>query len=101
MARSLFSSRIDFETLIIRYRQQLTCAIASGSVSRTLGSGGRQQRRDFRRKVSFKACDLRRTHVSLLERDRIDIMVSTARQIAPRPGISLAELFRGLACKAR
>jgi len=39
----------------------------------------------FKQEGFAEACDLHRTHVSLLERDRIDITVSTARQIAPRP----------------
>jgi transcriptional regulator with XRE-family HTH domain len=43
-----------------------------------------------------EACDLHRTHVSLLERGRINITVKTARQIANVLQISLSELFRGL-----
>ena len=43
-----------------------------------------------------EACELHRTHVSLLERGRINITVNTARQIAHILKISLSELFRGL-----
>jgi transcriptional regulator with XRE-family HTH domain len=43
-----------------------------------------------------EACELHRTHVSLLERGRINITVNTARQIAHVLKISLSELFRDL-----
>jgi transcriptional regulator with XRE-family HTH domain len=43
-----------------------------------------------------EACDLHRTHVSLLERGRINVTVNTTRQIAHVLQISLSELFRGL-----
>jgi transcriptional regulator with XRE-family HTH domain len=43
-----------------------------------------------------KACELHRTHVSLLERGRINVTVNTTRQMAHVLQISLSELFRGL-----
>ena len=42
------------------------------------------------------ACELHRTHVSLLECGKINITVNTARQIAHVLQITLCELFRGL-----
>ena len=48
-----------------------------------------------RRRASPKACDLHRTHVSLLERGRINVTVNTARQIAHVLQTSLSELFCG------
>jgi DNA-binding XRE family transcriptional regulator len=52
--------------------------------------------RGFSQERFAEACDLHRTHVSLLERGRINITVNTARQIAHVLKISLSELFRGL-----
>ena len=50
----------------------------------------------FSQESFAEACELHRTHVSLLERGRINITVNTARQIAHVLDISLSELFRGL-----
>jgi DNA-binding XRE family transcriptional regulator len=50
----------------------------------------------FSQESFAEACDLHRTHVSLLERGRINITVNTARQIARVLEINLSELFRGL-----
>ena len=50
----------------------------------------------FTQESFAEACELHRTHVSLLERGRINITVNTARQIAHVLQISLSELFRGL-----
>ena len=63
-----------------------------------LGARVRQVRtaKGFSQESFAEACDLHRTHVSLLERGRINITVNTARQIAHVLEISLAELFRGL-----
>ena len=58
--------------------------------------------RDFRTTRGFsqesfaEACDLHRTHVSLLERGRLNVTVNTTRQIVKVLQISLSELFRGL-----
>ena len=52
--------------------------------------------RVIRARATIPHCDLHRTHVSLLERGRINITVNTARQIAHVLKISLSELFRGL-----
>lgn len=47
--------------------------------------------------MSFaEACDLHCTHVSLLERGRINVTVNTTRQIVHVLQIRLSELFRGL-----
>jgi transcriptional regulator with XRE-family HTH domain len=46
--------------------------------------------------VTVQRTDLHRTHVSLLERGRINVTVNTTRQIAHVLEISLSELFRGL-----
>ena len=43
-----------------------------------------------------EACELHRTHVSLLERGRINVTINTVRQIAQVLQISLSELFRDL-----
>ena len=51
--------------------------------------------RGYSQETFAEACDLHRTHVSLLERGRINITVNTARQIAHVLKISLSELFRG------
>jgi transcriptional regulator with XRE-family HTH domain len=63
-----------------------------------LGAWVRQVRtaKGFSQESFAEACDLHRTHVSLLERGRINITVNTARQIAHVLEISLAELFRGM-----
>ena len=63
-----------------------------------LGARVRQVRtaKGYSQESFAEACDLHRTHVSLLERGRINITVNTARQIAHVLEISLAELFRGL-----
>ena len=50
----------------------------------------------FSQESFAEACELHRTHVSLLERGRINIAVNTARQIVHVLEISLSELFRGL-----
>ena len=52
--------------------------------------------RGFSQESFAEECELHRTHVSLLERGRINITVNTARQIAQVLEISLSELFRGL-----
>ena len=52
--------------------------------------------RGFSQESFAEACDLHRTHVSLLERGRINVTVNTTRQIARVLQISLSELFRGL-----
>jgi transcriptional regulator with XRE-family HTH domain len=52
--------------------------------------------RGFSQEDFAEACELHRTHVSLLERGRINMTVNTARQIAHMLEISLSQLFRGL-----
>lgn len=52
--------------------------------------------RGFSQESFAEECELHRTHVSLLERGRINITVNTVRQIAQVLEISLSELFRGL-----
>lgn len=52
--------------------------------------------RGFSQQSFAEACNLHRTHVSLLERGRINVTVNTTRQIAHVLEISLSELFRGL-----
>jgi DNA-binding XRE family transcriptional regulator len=52
--------------------------------------------RGFSQEDFAEACDLHRTHVSLLERGRINITVNTPRQIAHTLKVTLSELFRGL-----
>ncbi len=63
-----------------------------------LGAKVREVRtaRGYSQESFAEACNLHRTHVSLLERGRINITVNTARQIAHVLEISLSELFRGL-----
>jgi DNA-binding XRE family transcriptional regulator len=51
---------------------------------------------EFSQEGFAEACGLHRTHISLLERGRINVTVNTVRQIAIVLRISLAELFRGL-----
>ena len=51
---------------------------------------------EFSQEGFAEACGLHCTHVSLLERGRINITLNTARQIAHVLRISLSELFRGL-----
>ena len=60
------------------------------------GCGRSARERGFSQESFAEACDLHRTHVSLLERGRINITVNTARQIAHVLKITLSELFRGL-----
>jgi transcriptional regulator with XRE-family HTH domain len=55
-----------------------------------LGAGA-PTAKGFKQEGFAEACDLHRTHVSLLERDRIDITVSTARQIAHGLKVSVSE----------
>ena len=75
--------------------------LASGNADfqKRLGARIREIRtsHDFSQESFAEACDLHRTHVSLLERGRINITVNTARTIARVLEISLSELFRGLA----
>ena len=52
--------------------------------------------RGFSQESFAEACELHRTHVSLLERGRINVTVNTARQMAHVLQITLSELFRGL-----
>jgi DNA-binding XRE family transcriptional regulator len=52
--------------------------------------------RGFSQERFAEACGLHRTHISLLERGRINVTVNTARQIAHVLQISLSELFKGL-----
>ena len=52
--------------------------------------------RGFSQESFAEACELHRTHVSLLERGRINTTVNTLRQIAHVLQISLSELFRGV-----
>jgi transcriptional regulator with XRE-family HTH domain len=52
--------------------------------------------RGFSQESFAEACELHRTHISLLERGRINITVNTARLIAHILEISLSELSRGL-----
>jgi DNA-binding XRE family transcriptional regulator len=52
--------------------------------------------RGFSQEGFAEACDLHRTHVSLLERGRINVTVNTARQIVHVLQLSLSDLFRGL-----
>lgn len=42
------------------------------------------------------ACGLHRTHVSLLERGRLDLKLSTLRKVAEILKVSLSELLQGL-----
>jgi transcriptional regulator with XRE-family HTH domain len=52
--------------------------------------------RGFSQESFAEACELHRTHISLLERGRINMTVNTARQIALVLQISLSELFKGM-----
>ncbi len=52
--------------------------------------------RGFSQESFAEACELHRTHISLLERGRINVTVNTVRQIAHVLEINLSELFRGL-----
>jgi transcriptional regulator with XRE-family HTH domain len=63
-----------------------------------LGARVRQIRtsKGFSQESFAEACELHRTHVSLLERGKINITVNTARQIVHVLEISLSELFRGM-----
>jgi DNA-binding XRE family transcriptional regulator len=65
-----------------------------------LGARVRQIRtsKGFSQESFAEACELHRTHVSLLERGKINITVNTARQIVHVLEISLSELFRGMGC---
>lgn len=71
---------------------------AAADFQKRLGVRIRETRtsRGFSQESFAEACELHRTHVSLLERGRINITVNTARQIAHVLKISLSELFRGL-----
>jgi len=42
------------------------------------------------------ACGLHRTHISLLERGRLDLKISTLRKVAQILKVSLSELLDGL-----
>jgi transcriptional regulator with XRE-family HTH domain len=58
--------------------------------------------RELRAKSEFSqegfadAYNLHRTHISLLERGKIDVKIGTLRKVAAVLGVSLSELFRGL-----
>ncbi len=52
--------------------------------------------RGFSQESFAEAYELNRTHISLLERGRINVTVNTTRQMAHVLQISLSELFRGL-----
>ena len=52
--------------------------------------------RGFSQESFAEECELHRTHISLLERGRINVTVNTVRQMAHVLEISLSELFRGL-----
>jgi transcriptional regulator with XRE-family HTH domain len=41
-------------------------------------------------------CGLHRTHISLLERGKIDVKIGTLRKVAAVLKISLAEFFKGI-----
>jgi transcriptional regulator with XRE-family HTH domain len=74
------------------------CNAGPQNFQKRLGTRIREIRtsRGFSQESFAEACELHRTHVSLLERGRINVTVNTLRQIAHVLQISLSELFRGL-----
>ena len=71
---------------------------ADADFQKRLGTRIREIRtaRGYSQEDFAEACDLHRTHVSLLERGRINVTVNTVRRIARVLQITLSELFRGL-----
>jgi len=71
---------------------------AAADFQKRLGMRIREIRteRGFSQESFAEACELHRTHISLLERGRINMTVNTARQIALVLQISLSELFKGM-----
>lgn len=65
---------------------------------KALGARVRELRlaRKFSQESFADACGLHRTHISLLERGRINVKVNTIRQVAHVLKISMSELFEGL-----
>lgn len=53
-------------------------------------------RRGFSQEGFADACGLHRTHISLLERGKLDVKIGTLRKVAGVLQISLAEMFRKL-----
>lgn len=52
--------------------------------------------RGFAQEAFADACELHRTHISLLERGQIDVKIGTLLKISAALKVSLSELFKGL-----
>jgi transcriptional regulator with XRE-family HTH domain len=63
-----------------------------------LGARVRELRlqREFSQEAFADACGLHRTHVSLLERGRINVKVDTLRQVARVLNVTLSTVLQGL-----
>jgi transcriptional regulator with XRE-family HTH domain len=52
--------------------------------------------RKYSQEAFAEACDIHRTHQSLLERGRLNVKIGTLRKVAHVLKVSLSELFHGL-----
>jgi DNA-binding XRE family transcriptional regulator len=70
----------------------------TSAFQKRLGARIRELRteKEFSQEGFADACGLHRTHVSLLERGRLNVKIGTIRQIAKVLHTSLSELFQGL-----
>lgn len=71
---------------------------ATGVLQRRIGARLRELRRakGISQEAFAEACGLHRTHMSLLERGRINATISTLHHVAKALGIPLSEFFRGI-----
>jgi DNA-binding XRE family transcriptional regulator len=71
---------------------------AIGALQRRIGARLRELRRakGISQEAFAEASGLHRTHMSLLERGRINATISTLHQVAKALGVSLSEFFRGI-----
>ena len=52
--------------------------------------------RDFSQEAFADACGLHRTHISLLERGKIDVKIGTLLKVSVVLKVSLSEFFKGI-----
>jgi DNA-binding XRE family transcriptional regulator len=71
---------------------------AIGVLQRRIGARMRELRtaKGISQEAFAEACGLHRTHMSLLERGRINATISTLHHVSKALGISLSEFFRGI-----
>ena len=71
---------------------------ATGVLQRKIGARLRELRRakGISQEAFAEACGLHRTHMSLLERGRINATITTLHHVAKALGMSLSEFFRGI-----